>query len=589
VTFRDSFSGIKKLAFSDAPKALAQAQELRAIVDGASDLIDWYLLVSFCHYRASDYGESLRDLLMAMDLARADGKPAQIAEVAGSAGLTCWSLGDYQRSIEFFEEAIRLAEDAGDEEEVARSKANLGLVYYSMGNLDIALEVTLESANTPALVETSHYRNRALNNCATIMWERDGPTDEALKMMQEVVAIKATESDNWSYVLSLCNLSGLLRDRGEFDAAEASLKEAFGLLQNVESKERWNYYYLNQGALLADPKNPRRDAAEGYRLLDLCLDPDRLIPSPDFAVKVLDILHKAKSADGDWESAFQYLKRVSEIRQKTQEEGQRRRLENLRIAHEVNIAQEKLAAENLQRKELEEKHIALQAASNLNEDLLSVISHDVRGPVGTIQFLVECALSGDMEMTEALHDILTLSQETFTTLENLLKLRAAEGAGVEAIESIDFPSFWQTLTDSWKRSIAQKKLHLHTDIPAGLRLTTMPTWLRPIFENLLSNAIKYSPPGKNIRMQATPEGDFVEFRISDEGSGVPPEKRDYLFGRFSKAGSEATGGESSSGLGLFIVKQLTQRLGGSIAYEANEAGGACFVLRLPTGRPETKD
>jgi signal transduction histidine kinase len=100
-------------------------------------------------------------------------------------------------------------------------------------------------------------------------------------------------------------------------------------------------------------------------------------------------------------------------------------------------------------------------------------------------------------------------------------------------------------------------------------------------ENLISNAIKFSPKGSRVRSRLLNDGKSGVFRIDDQGPGVNPEERQLLFRKFMRLSARPTGGEISTGLGLHIVSELVQAMGGTVHYEEGTQGGACFVLTLP--------
>jgi signal transduction histidine kinase len=141
-----------------------------------------------------------------------------------------------------------------------------------------------------------------------------------------------------------------------------------------------------------------------------------------------------------------------------------------------------------------------------------------------------------------------------------------------------------------------------------------------LFDNLLSNAVKFSPIGGSIRIAAGARTEKAswECRFCDSGPGIPAVEKEKLFRKFETLSARPTGGESSTGLGLALVKQLVEQLGGDVWVEGEEEGmkdeegkdegkmrermkagdgergehgekdeamkgrgGACFVVRLP--------
>ena len=106
--------------------------------------------------------------------------------------------------------------------------------------------------------------------------------------------------------------------------------------------------------------------------------------------------------------------------------------------------------------------------------------------------------------------------------------------------------------------------------------------MRDAIDNLVSNAIKYSPIGGAIDLLVGRDGDSIVVQIKDRGAGLSPEDISRLFGRFQRLSAKPTGGESSTGLGLSIVKRIVDLHGGRITVESAGPGhGATFTMTLP--------
>jgi signal transduction histidine kinase len=99
--------------------------------------------------------------------------------------------------------------------------------------------------------------------------------------------------------------------------------------------------------------------------------------------------------------------------------------------------------------------------------------------------------------------------------------------------------------------------------------------------NLVGNAIKFSPRGGLVTVSARRRGAFVEFRISDQGRGIPEEKLESIFGRFEQVDSSDAREKGGFGLGLAISRSMVERLGGRIWAENNPDRGATFRFTLP--------
>ena len=106
--------------------------------------------------------------------------------------------------------------------------------------------------------------------------------------------------------------------------------------------------------------------------------------------------------------------------------------------------------------------------------------------------------------------------------------------------------------------------------------------IREAIDNLVSNAIKYSPVGGRITVGVTHEDEGTVIRIADQGPGLSPEDLGRLFGRFQRLSAKPTAGESSTGLGLSIVKRIIDMHGGHVTAESGGPGqGSTFTVTLP--------
>jgi signal transduction histidine kinase len=106
--------------------------------------------------------------------------------------------------------------------------------------------------------------------------------------------------------------------------------------------------------------------------------------------------------------------------------------------------------------------------------------------------------------------------------------------------------------------------------------------LREAVDNLVSNAIKYTPVGGRMELSMSVDDGGIAISVKDEGPGLSTDDMARLFGRFQRLTAKPTGGESSTGLGLSIVKRIVELHGGSVSAESDGPGrGATFIIRLP--------
>jgi PAS domain S-box-containing protein len=115
-----------------------------------------------------------------------------------------------------------------------------------------------------------------------------------------------------------------------------------------------------------------------------------------------------------------------------------------------------------------------------------------------------------------------------------------------------------------------------------------PDRLHQVLANLVDNAIKFSPQGSCIHVEVSAPEENVLFRVADEGPGIPPSERERIFDRFYRLDPSQSTGIGGSGLGLFICRELVERMGGKIGVDAPEGGGSVFWVELPRERRHPK-
>jgi two-component system, sensor histidine kinase LadS len=102
-----------------------------------------------------------------------------------------------------------------------------------------------------------------------------------------------------------------------------------------------------------------------------------------------------------------------------------------------------------------------------------------------------------------------------------------------------------------------------------------------ILDNLISNAVKFSPLRSTVLVKVSAVEDYVCIHVKDQGPGLSADDQKKLFGKFTRLSAQPTGGESSTGLGLSIVKKLAEAMAGTVMCSSVLGGGAKFTLRLP--------
>jgi len=225
------------------------------------------------------------------------------------------------------------------------------------------------------------------------------------------------------------------------------------------------------------------------------------------------------------------------------------------------------------------------------DEFLSIASHDLKNPLnaifGCLQ-IVEMSIETEefsskaevIEYVNKMHSTILLMLEL---IDKLLNVNAIESGKIQLnLQDENILLLLKWVVEEYSQKATVKDITLHFSADKGNYLAHIDVnMVREILDNLISNAIKYSPFGKNVYVHifATQEGN-VCCEIQDEGPGLSSEDQTKLFQKFSRLSPQTTNKESSTGLGLFIVKKLVTAMGGKVWCESELGKGTKFGVEF---------
>lgn len=217
--------------------------------------------------------------------------------------------------------------------------------------------------------------------------------------------------------------------------------------------------------------------------------------------------------------------------------------------------------------------------------LLGTAAHDIRGPIGIIKKASELLLNkpGNWEKShELLHMINDNAAGMLCLLNDLLDLSAIENGSLNTQPQLsDYCQLIKERIQLYGMDAENKAIAINSDLPKCCKFRFDPMRMTQVVDNLLTNAIKYSPCNSEIKVSLTEEDHYHKLSIEDQGPGIEEEDVPKLFHPFQKLNTKTTAGESSSGLGLAICKNIVDAHQGRIGYKAKDGGGSNFFVMLP--------
>lgn len=245
-----------------------------------------------------------------------------------------------------------------------------------------------------------------------------------------------------------------------------------------------------------------------------------------------------------------------------------------------------LARKNQELSDLNDQLVKLNQDKN---EFLGIAAHDLKNPLSAIKGLAEEIQEAydEMEREEVIEyagKIHTASQKMFALITNLLDVNAIESGKMNvSISEVDLLPVISGVAVHYARQAQVKGIvldfiHAEEQYMAYVDESTA----HQILDNLVSNAVKYSPPGKRICVRILYGDNKIRCEVEDQGPGLDEEDRKKLFGKFNRLSAKPTGGEHSTGLGLFIVKKLVEAMHGEVWCESEPGKGAIFVVEFPS-------
>ncbi|MFL6581693.1 MAG: PAS domain S-box protein [Burkholderiales bacterium] len=233
-----------------------------------------------------------------------------------------------------------------------------------------------------------------------------------------------------------------------------------------------------------------------------------------------------------------------------------------------------------------------EAANRAKDDFLATLSHELRAPLNAILGWTQTLQHGDADretVQRALMQIDASANAQAKLINDLLNVADIGSGRLRLdIQRVDLLALADAIVESLRPAITARDITLTTMIdPDAGQLSGDPARLQQIIWNLLSNAVKFTRHGGHITLSLALVGSQVEISVSDDGEGIGAEFLPYVFDPFRQADPSIKRRHGGLGLGLAIVRHLTELHGGTVsAQSAGENQGSRFLVRLPLRPPQ---
>ena len=253
------------------------------------------------------------------------------------------------------------------------------------------------------------------------------------------------------------------------------------------------------------------------------------------------------------------------------------------LRQETNAYQEEIEIKNVQ---VSEDHDEIQKINFTKDKIFSIISHDLRSPIGSLQALLGMLNReqlSEQEFKKASAGLQKQIDQLKVSLDELLTWSKAQLHGINPEpEVVPLKSLIYEVVTVNRPTARNKKIIITTNIPSEITAFCDPNMLRSVITNLITNAIKFTPVGGAISISCKNENATAKIAVEDTGLGIPKENLVKILSPTIHFTTRGTNNEKGTGLGLIMCREFIQKNNGSFEVESEDGKGSIFLLTLPT-------
>lgn len=585
----------------DLHKALATAEETYALAERVGSELQVARAVlgkGNCLYVLGHHKEALVELMAAQEKLHRLGAAFYESTAWINIGGIYAEWGDYGRSLECKLQSLRLARKSRHKGNEATALANLTATYYKSRNVERALEYCFELQSFSKGNNNAEGAVNALVYLGIIHLHSLNEIELAKEFFLQCVEAFQEGMYVGLKISALENLGDIYVRLEQYEKAEEALQQALQIAWRVGEKRLEMNSLLLLGKLCAN----QDDYVKALEYLSTGQNIAEELSMKEFRYAVHSEYAACYKCMGDYAKALEHYELFHAIKEEVFDEESQKKISNLTVLHDVEKAQ---SAKELAEKERELTHLknvelssALGEVRALNErlehlnkeknDVIGVVAHDLKSPLSGMRMVASLVKSHHTRMPVAeveqqLEGIEQTTDRMLTIVNNLLDVHAIEAGESYAVqEEIDVVGLVERLVGEYREAAAQKGIGISIEQPdSRVVVVGSRDALQQAVANLVSNAVKFSPHGKYIVVRILVQQSNVRIEIQDEGPGMSKKEQSQLFQKFARLAAQPTGDESSTGLGLWIVKKAVDALEGRVWCESKLRKGTTFIVELP--------
>lgn len=577
---------------------------------------DAYNYMGLAYTDRGNYVKAIEYQQKFLEISQKIGDKKGIADAHSNIGLAYLKQEIYEKAMFYYTQALGLHKEINNKSGIGYTLHNIGTIYQNQGNFEEALRYFQQTLKVREEIEDKRGIIYLLITTSEI-YQEQGKYQQAITSALDGLEKSDALGFKWGKVASLTAIGHNYQDLHQYAQAIKYLSNALETAREIRALDQaerackllhecyfqlgkfkiaYNYQALyNQYKDSLNKEEQVRKVAQIESSYEIARkDAENKLLAQENFVKDLQIKRQntiflSVLAIVGMLIGFVYVLYRGNIRRKHT---------NLQLSQknkEISLQQEEIMAQSeqilQQNRELAKANEILAELNQEKDSLIGVVAHDLRSPLNKVKGFTELIpLSGPVNEEQDYY--LKLIDEVVDSgnrlIAELLEVSNLDNFNTHFhIAPLELHSFVEELIHNYELPAQKKQIRInlkHND--EEMMIHTDRDALRRILDNLLSNALKFSSKENQIQVRLYHHEKVTRISVKDEGPGIHEDDRKKLFKKFQKLAARPTGGESSTGLGLYIVKVLTERLGGTVSVISEPEKGAEFIVKIPTCRNE---
>ncbi|MEM6378702.1 MAG: tetratricopeptide repeat-containing sensor histidine kinase, partial [Bacteroidota bacterium] len=606
----------RKGKYAEARVEFFKAAELYEALKQLKDLGDAYNELGLTYAYESNFSEALPYLEKSRDIRTQIGDMAGLSNVLNTWGVANKQTGDLKKALEYYFESLAIAEERNDKAMMPKLLINLGSVYLDLGDNDQALANFSEAKDKSIEINDQRGIGIAYSNLASTYKEL-GKYDSVTYYLYKSINHFQALGDKYSLIFAYDELAKEAVRTKRLDSLEVYTQKVIDLGNETGNQYARIRAYITRAIYYNEIEQYDAALEDLFKANNLA----EKVGDQNQRINALYQIYRAYKGKNYSAKALAFFEKQTELLDSMQSESNVKELANLEAAYkyEKEILKDSiqsaalLEAQKLETKQkqttsyfllfglilalifgyilwnhfkvtrqqklaLDEANSSLKEMDQFKSRFFTNISHEFRTPLTVIS-----GVSDQLENEQAKGLIKRNSNQLLQLINQILDLRKLESGSLNLnYVQADVLFYLRYILESFESLAAGKDIELAFKTEeSSMTLDFDREKLLRVVSNLISNAIKFTPKGGQVALTLSQSAGSYQIQVSDTGIGIGLEEINRLFDRFYQVDGSLTRANEGTGIGLTLVKELVEFMGGTVGVQSVKGTGTTFTVNLP--------